>query len=158
MKEVRAVFRTDLPPSIFDLAQEMGRAGRTPFANENDYKYQIYYKLEDVLYLFGRIHGDNGNGHALDDSYKEEQVKELVDVISLLSNQRVCHKVLVEQKLGDPQQSRVTWELSNTAMTNALNCSSVSRLFIIISSNVNNSCSFRRRVEGLQLIPKCCPM
>ena len=27
-KDVRCVFRLDLPPSIFDLVQEMGRAGR----------------------------------------------------------------------------------------------------------------------------------
>jgi superfamily II DNA helicase RecQ len=109
-KEVRAVFRIDLPPSIFDLTQEMGRAGRTPFASPSEYKYQIYYKLEDVLYLFGRIY-DNSDGGSLDESYKEEQVRDLVDVISLLANPKVWHKVLVEEKLGDPRKPQTPFPI-----------------------------------------------
>ena len=34
--DIRDVFRLDLPPSIFDLVQEMGRAGRRDNASAED--------------------------------------------------------------------------------------------------------------------------
>ena len=62
-KDVRFVFRIDLLPPIWDLAQEMGRAGRGPFATGNDYKYFLFFKLADLIYLYLKI--CNPNEHVM---------------------------------------------------------------------------------------------
>ena len=53
--DVRAVYRIDFPPSILDLAQEKGRAGRRPGLSSVDYHYVVCYSLETYLYLFKQI-------------------------------------------------------------------------------------------------------
>ena len=52
--DVHSVYRVDFPPSILDIAQEKGRAGRRPGASSNDFHYVVCYSLETYLYLFKR--------------------------------------------------------------------------------------------------------
>ena len=54
-KEICFVSPLDLPPSIWDLAQEMGHAGRGSFATSDDYVYFLFFSLLDVMYLFKRM-------------------------------------------------------------------------------------------------------
>ena len=49
--DVQFVFQINLPPSTWDLAQEMGRAGRGPFATGNDYTYFLFSNLL-ILYTY----------------------------------------------------------------------------------------------------------
>ena len=54
-KDVRSVYRVDFPPSITDVNQERGRAGRQNDATHDQYKYQVAIALESFLYIFKRI-------------------------------------------------------------------------------------------------------
>ena len=51
-KDIWFVIQIDSLPSIWDLAQKMGRAHRGPFATGNDYKYFLFFSLPDLIYLF----------------------------------------------------------------------------------------------------------
>ncbi len=54
--DIRAVFRLDFPPSIIDVCQEKGHAGRHPNALSEDYTYYIAFSLKSFIHLFKRIH------------------------------------------------------------------------------------------------------
>ena len=85
-QDVWFVFRIDLPPSIWDLAQEMGQAGRGPFATGDNYNYFLFFSLPDLIYLFKWINDPkercNGN------DYRHVQCRELMDVARLLAKLR----------------------------------------------------------------------
>ena len=54
-KDVRFIFRLDLPPLIWDLAQEMGQAGKGQHAMSENYTYYLFFSLCDAIYLFKRM-------------------------------------------------------------------------------------------------------
>eukprot|EP00957_Ditylum_brightwellii_P198500 15128317-Ditylum_brightwellii.AAC.1 len=82
-KDVRAVYRVDSPPLIADLSQECGRAGRHNNATAADFAYQVAICLELFLHIFRRIiHPDT---RSADENYRHIQVKEVMEVASLLS-------------------------------------------------------------------------
>ena len=103
-KDIPFVFRLDLPPSIWDMAQEMGRAGRAPHATSEDYKYFLFFSLTYLIYLFMCI--NDTSEHCNDDTYRIEQYQDLVDVVKLLANPFKCHKQLIEEALGNPDGDR----------------------------------------------------
>ena len=108
-KEIRAVFRLDMPASVYDLSQEMGRAGRTNIATQDDYFYQVFFTLDHVRYLFRRIHETEESG-CVDELYKSVQVKDLVTVVEILCNTKACHKRLLETVLGNPRGNRTSFQ------------------------------------------------
>ena len=99
-KDVRAVFRLDLPSSVFDLVQEMGRAGRRDNATGEHYHYHLFFSIENLIYLYKRIMSPDEECD--DPTYREVQICDLFDVISILANPFQCHKQLIEMLLGDP--------------------------------------------------------
>ena len=50
-RDIRAVICLDLPPSIFNLVQEMGRASRRTNATGEHYHYHLFFSIEHLLYL-----------------------------------------------------------------------------------------------------------
>ena len=48
-KDICAVFQLDLPPSIFDLVQEMGRASRRKNTKGEHYHYHLFFSIEHLL-------------------------------------------------------------------------------------------------------------
>ena len=99
-KDICAVFRLDLPPSIFDLVQEMGRAGRRPTATGEHYHYHLFFSIEHFIYLYKRIL--NPEEDCDDETYRYQQICDLYDVIRILANPFQCHKQLIEMMLGNP--------------------------------------------------------
>jgi len=99
-KDIRFVFRLDLPPSIWDMAQEMGRAGRGQHATSEDYTYFLFFSLSNLIYLFMQI--NDTSERCNEDTYRIEQCKDLLDVVKLLANPFKCHKQLIEEALGNP--------------------------------------------------------
>ena len=82
-KDVRVVFRIDIPPSIRDLAQEMGRAGRCDLASDDYFSYYVFFCLNDYVLLFRRIMSEK----CIDASYRYEQLpKYLLNRIFARSN------------------------------------------------------------------------
>ena len=102
-KDVRCVFRLDLPPSIFDLVQEMGRAGRRPNATAEHYHYHLFFSLEHLIYLYKGIL--NPDDECADERYREVQICDLFDVCTILADPFQCHKQAIEQLLGCSDES-----------------------------------------------------
>ena len=99
-KDIRAVFCLDLPPSIFDLVQEMGRAGRHPNATGEHYHYHIFFSIEHFIHLYKQIL--NPEEEYDDETYRYQQICNLYDVICILANPFQCHKQLIKMMLGNP--------------------------------------------------------
>ena len=102
-KDVRAVYRVDFPPSIADLSQECGRAGRRDDATPDHFVYQVAICLESFLHIFKRI--NHPDTRSADASYRIYQMDELMDVACLLSSSSHCYYIRIEQKLGNPYVS-----------------------------------------------------
>lgn len=99
-KHIKAVYRVGFPPSILDLAQEKGRAGRCDGASPLIYSYNVCISLESFVYLFKRIH--NPTDSIINESYRQQQVKDLFHVARLLLCSKVCLSAACEQALGNP--------------------------------------------------------
>ena len=100
-KDVRCVFRLDLPPSIFDLVQEMGRAGRHENASAEHYHYHLFFSIEHLIYLYKQIL--NPEEECADERYRHVQVCDLFDIITILADPYQCHKQAIEQLLGSSE-------------------------------------------------------
>ena len=98
-KDIWCVFRLDLPPSIFDLVQEMGRAGRSENATAENYHYHLFFSIDHLIYLYKRIL--NPDKECADERYREVQVCDLFDVVRILADPFQCHKQAIEQLLGN---------------------------------------------------------
>ena len=98
--EIRSVYRLEFPPSLLDLVQEMGRAGRAAIRNPLMYSYTVYYSMETFVYLFERIM-DPAND-MIDDSYRAEEVKSLFHVGRMLVYQNQCFYIAIEMHIGNP--------------------------------------------------------
>jgi superfamily II DNA helicase RecQ len=99
--DVRAVYRIDFPPSILDLAQEKGRAGRTPGASPDDFHYIICYSLETYLYLFKRIL--NPAEEYINPSYRQTQIHDVLEVAKVLISPYHCISLSLEYLMGSPE-------------------------------------------------------
>ena len=107
-KDICYVFCVDLPSSIYNLAQEMGRAGRRPHSASNNYAYNLYFSLEQFVYLYQRI--SNTEEKCIDESYRQKQIHDLYQVMQLLANPVDCHKQLIKQALSNPNADTTAYE------------------------------------------------
>ena len=108
-REIRAVYRVlDFPPSISDISQERGRAGRRDDATPDNYMYQVVISLELFLYLYQQI--NHPESQSADDSVHswKYQLQELMDVASLFASSVKCYYIAIETKLGNPQREDET--------------------------------------------------
>ena len=103
-RDIRAVFRLGLPPSIFDLVQEMGRAGQRKNATGEHYHYHLYFSIEHFIYLYKQIL--NPDDKCDDKTYRSQQICNLYDVIRILANPFQCHKQLIKMMLGNPYSDK----------------------------------------------------
>ena len=95
------MYRVDFPPSIADLSQERGRAGRRDDATPDDFVYQVAICLESFLHIFRRII-NHPESQSADASYRKYQLQEVMEVASLLSSSVQCYYIAIEKKLGNP--------------------------------------------------------
>jgi len=98
--DVHSVYRVDFPPSILDIAQEKGRAGRRPGASSNDFHYVVCYSLETYLYLFKRTLKPDGD--YVKESYRKTQIRELLQVAKVLITPNTCIPYCLENQMGRP--------------------------------------------------------
>ena len=97
--DVRSVYRIDFPPSLLDVIQEKGRAGRRADATSNDYSYHICISLESLLFLFKRIL--NPKEEVNDESYRLQQIEDLLMTCKVLISP-LCFAVAFETILANP--------------------------------------------------------
>ena len=98
-KDVCCLFRLDLPPSIFDLVEEMGRAGRQENATTEHYHYHLYFSIDHLISLYKRIL--NPDEECADERYRHVQICDLFDVVRILADPFRFHKQAIEQLLGN---------------------------------------------------------
>ena len=103
--DVRAVYRIDFPPSILDMAQEKGRAGRRPGASADDFHYILCYSLETYLYLFKRIL-EPADEH-VNESFRRTQISDLLQVAKVLITPNTCIPHSLENLMGHPESDEV---------------------------------------------------
>ena len=97
--DIRSVYRIDFPPSILDMVQERGRAGRRPGASSLDYNYHVCISIESFLFLFKRIL--NPNEKFNNESYRQRQIDDLLHVANVIISKQ-CYAVAFETQLGNP--------------------------------------------------------
>ena len=98
--DVRAVYRIEFPPSILDLVQEKGRAGRRPGATAENYHYIMCYSLETFLYVFKRIYQPKES--FANESFRSILINDLLEVALLLVIPDVCFSAALEFTMGRP--------------------------------------------------------
>ena len=103
---IRAVYRIDFPPSILDICQEKGRAGRTPHATPNDFFYKLCFSLESFLVLYQRIH--DKSTQTINPNYRKQQLSELIESAQFLISSNECYSKKFEKLLGNPCMSQQT--------------------------------------------------
>ena len=141
-QDVRAVYRVDFPPSIIDVCQEKGRAGRRPSALQQDYSYILLFSLESFLYLFKRI--QNPDEEFIDDTFRIQQTSDLLNVAQLLAS-TACYAITFETALGYPFGDQVSANL--TPCNTCPNCTN-KRLFPAIHQQGTKQLLFDLFVSG----------
>ena len=101
---IRAVYRLEYPPSIIDFIQEMGRAGRRIGHNPKDYSYNLYFSIDNFLYLFGRTM--NPDELYYDPTYRHEMVGNLMAMAKILVLSKYCYYICIETSLANPNRDR----------------------------------------------------
>ena len=99
-KYIRSVFRLEIPPSVLDMVQEMGRAGRVTEPDPLNYSYTVLFSLDSFLYLFERALDEDND--VIDESYRHEEVQNLFQIGRMLVFQEECFYVSIEKHLGNP--------------------------------------------------------
>jgi len=97
--EVYGVTRMDFPPSLLDVQQEKGRAGRRPFANSDSDWYLLCLSLESLVVLIQRLHNTPGSKEA---SYFKAQDESIRDGILLLVLPLYCLHLALEHIGANP--------------------------------------------------------
>ena len=98
---VYGVYRIDFPPSLIDLCQEKGRAGRSFSATPDRFFYHILYSFETYLHLYKRIRDPTED--TLDEAYREAQLQDLHEVLRILVIPTLCFQHEFETRLSNPQ-------------------------------------------------------
>ena len=99
-RDVRIVYCMDFPPSLLDIAQEKGRAGRRPDAVANDYHYIMCYSLDSLLHLYKRIL--DPKEELINESYHSKMLNDISGVAKLHVMPNVCLSTSLELVMGRP--------------------------------------------------------
>jgi hypothetical protein len=109
--DIFLVYRDGFPPSVEDMMQEMGRAGRRPSATHTTDRYCISYDLQSYVTLLQRIYGfvvdpdfDSKDVLLPLEEYRQQQDDNLKEVLRLLVPGKNCpciHQVM-ERHAGNP--------------------------------------------------------
>jgi superfamily II DNA helicase RecQ len=138
---IRSVYRLDCPPSIVDICQEKGRAGRQPGAHPSVFGITICFSLESFLLIFKRIHDPSED--IIDDSYRQEQFQDLMNVARLMVANS-CQSIAIELFLANPFTGNNSSVL-NPCRSRALNVEGNSSLL-----SPCGTCTF---CNGIKLFP-----
>jgi hypothetical protein len=92
--QVFGVFHVNFPPTMFDMKQEGGRAGRHPEGLIVEDFYCVMISLEGFMHLFLRILNPNESIH--NSSYRKQQLDDLILMLQLLVLPPGCFNVFFE--------------------------------------------------------------
>ena len=109
---ITSVFSVDFLTDLLSIVQEKGRAGRRAGAGPNTDSYLVVASLESYVHLLGRIYkdptGTDPEDFALFDkllpleAYRRIQMKQLLQVLSVLVLPHECQHIMVERYLANP--------------------------------------------------------
>jgi len=144
--DIRAVYRIEFPPSILDMCQELGRAGRNPQATSLDYVYKVYISIESFLHIFRRIYDPENK--TVPQQYKQQQMNDLLEVANILVSSKQCFSILFECRLGNPDYQQHNLERCQ----NCPSCLGV-KLFPKLNKQGLTSMLFNLFIDGDNLVP-----
>jgi hypothetical protein len=96
--EVFGVCRTEFPPSILDVKQEKGRAGRRSTANSATDWYLLCISLESIVILLKRLWDTS----VKENSYFESQERDIRAAMKLFVLPTHCLQASLEKQLSNP--------------------------------------------------------
>jgi hypothetical protein len=98
--EVHGVTRMEFPPSVLDVQQEKGRAGRRPHANEQTDWFLLCISLESYVVLLKRLH-NNPSGNK-DLTYFEQMKNDMHECLLAFVLPQHCYHSTIEMKMANP--------------------------------------------------------
>jgi hypothetical protein len=98
--EVYGVCRLEFPPSLLDVNQEKGRAGRRPFANPESDWYLLTFSLESYVVLLKRLHDTPAANKQI--SYFKTQEADMHDCLLAFVLPQHCQQAGMELKQSNP--------------------------------------------------------
>jgi hypothetical protein len=98
--EVYGVTRLEFPPSLLDVQQEKGRAGRRPEATSDTDWYMLCFSLESYVVLLKRLH--NNPSCNRDGSYFETLEADMQECLLAFVVPRFCLHSTLEMKMANP--------------------------------------------------------
>jgi superfamily II DNA helicase RecQ len=96
--EVFGVCRTEFPPSVLDVKQEKGRAGRRPTADPSTDWYLLCISLESIVILLKRLWDTS----VKDNSYFKTQENDIRSALKLFVLPTYCLQATLECNLSNP--------------------------------------------------------
>jgi hypothetical protein len=96
--EVFGVCRTEFPPSLLDVKQEKGRAGRRPLAHPGTDWYMVCISLESLVILLKRLWDTS----VKEDSYFVSQDADIRACLKLLVLPDYCLQATLEMRMSNP--------------------------------------------------------
>jgi hypothetical protein len=99
--EVSGVTRLEFPPSLLDVQQEKGRAGRRRNASSDRDWYLVCLSLETFVVLLKRLY-NNPVSNQSKSSYFSNLEKDMQDALEMLVLPQFCLNASLELKMGNP--------------------------------------------------------
>jgi hypothetical protein len=99
--DVFGVTRLEFPPSLLDVQQEKGRAGRRPNATSDRDWYLLCLSLETFVVLLKRLYNNPASNQDTS-SYFATLQNDMQDAISMLVLPQFCLNAALELKMGNP--------------------------------------------------------
>ena len=97
--EVFGVTRMEFPPSLLDVKQEKGRAGRRPTASSTTDFYLMCFSLESYVVLLKRLHSTAGSRESV---YFKHQDTEMQKCLEMFVLPQQCLQSSLEVALSNP--------------------------------------------------------
>ena len=94
--DIRAVFRLEFPPSLMDLSQEKGRAGRRLVPDPENFSYNLFFSIESLVYIFQRTMDPKQD--YIDTKFRSEVVDDALEVAKLFATRTKCFYIALESR------------------------------------------------------------
>jgi hypothetical protein len=101
--EVHGVTRMEFPPSVLDVQQEKGRAGRRPYACAQTDWFLLCLSLESYVVLLKRLF-NNPSGNK-DSSYFEQLENDMHECLLAFVLPQHCYHYTIEMKMANPYRT-----------------------------------------------------
>ena len=83
-----------------NFSQEKGRAGRRVVPDPLNFSYNLFFSIKSLLYIFERTMNPKEN--YIEDKFRSEVIEDSMEVAKMVSSQKQCIFITLENYLGNP--------------------------------------------------------